>query len=45
MLSQTICTVSDTAGNVVVIQEDEDELDADGTALSVANYQCIIDIS
>ncbi|KUJ24650.1 uncharacterized protein LY89DRAFT_727668 [Mollisia scopiformis] len=45
LLSQTLCTVTDTSNDVVVIQDDDESLDGDGTALSVSNYRCIIDLN
>lgn len=45
LLGQTICTVTDTANDVAVIQETPQSLDGDGTALDVNNYRCIIDLS
>ncbi|CZR55621.1 uncharacterized protein PAC_05509 [Phialocephala subalpina] len=45
LLSQTLCTVTSTANDIVVIQEDNEELDGTGDSVAVGSYRCIIDLS
>lgn len=39
LLSQTLCTVTTTGDDIVVIQEDNESLDGDGTAVMVGSYR------